>query len=185
LSANRNSNCQYIFNNFSFQLFLTNTQEVDPAQPFISLETFLLQIKQDVGQAFVNSYRSKAQSLRKLFSFFNLGNNEEIDPNDEVPLFNTLNGQDFLSFPICHSFRRLGTAAESDLSGTELQLAILLKLFFSFKIHVTEFEAKHYLLRDDYESKKNQLLADWLNNLGVGAVSQLKGDRKITFGSFG
>jgi hypothetical protein len=56
-------------------------------------------------------------------------------------------------------------------------------LFF-FKIHVTEFEVENYLLRADYESRNNQPLAGSLNNLGVGAVSQLEGGRKITFWEF-
>jgi hypothetical protein len=51
------------FNNFSFQLFLTNTDEVDPAQPFISLEQFLDEVKADAGQHFIQMFQSKAQSL--------------------------------------------------------------------------------------------------------------------------
>jgi hypothetical protein len=57
-------------------------------------------------------------------------------------------------------------------------------LLFFFKIHVTEFEVENYLLRADYESGNNQPLADWLNNLGVGAVSHLEGGRKIIFWKF-
>jgi hypothetical protein len=57
-------------------------------------------------------------------------------------------------------------------------------LFFFFKIHVKEFEVKNYLLRADYESRNNQPLADWLRNLGVEAVSQLEGRRKIPFWKF-
>jgi hypothetical protein len=56
-------------------------------------------------------------------------------------------------------------------------------LFF-FKIHATEFEVKNSLLRADYESRNNQPLADWFNNLGGGAVSHLGGGRKITFWEF-
>jgi hypothetical protein len=101
-----------------------------------------------------------------------------------VRLLNTLNGKDFGGFPLCHSFRRFGTAAESESNGTELQFVALRKLFFFFKIHVTEFEVKNYLLRADYESRNNQPLADWFNNLGVEAVSHLEGCRKITFWEF-
>jgi hypothetical protein len=67
--------------------------------------------------------------------------------------------------------KRLGTAAESNLNGTKTQLVTFLKLLFFFKIHVTEFEVKNYLLRADYESRNNPPLADWLNNFEVGAVS--------------
>jgi hypothetical protein len=77
-----------------------------------------------------------------------------------VILLNTLNGQDFRTLPFCHAYRRLGTAAESNLSTVEIQLVIILKLFLLFKINVTEFEAKNYLLRADYESRNNQPLAD-------------------------
>jgi hypothetical protein len=70
------------------------------------------------------------------------------------------------------------------LSSLETQLVTMLKLFLLFKINVTEFEVKNYVLRADYESRNNQPQADWLNRLGVGAVSQLEGGRKITFWEF-
>jgi Ca2+-binding EF-hand superfamily protein len=71
-------------------------------------------------------FQSKSQSLQRLLQFFNLGNTGEIDPNDVVRVLNTLNGQDFRSFPLCHAYRYLGTAAESELTGTEIQLRTLL-----------------------------------------------------------
>jgi hypothetical protein len=46
-------------------------------------------------------------------------------------------------------FPTIGIAAEGELSVTEHQLLILLMLFFFFKIHVTEFEVKNFLLRAD------------------------------------
>jgi hypothetical protein len=116
-------------------------------------------------------FQSKSQSLQRLMQFFNLGDAEAIDPNDVVRLLNTLNVQDFRSFTLCHAYRRLGTSTEGVVSSTEIQLVTLLKLFLFFKINVTEFEVKNYLLRADYESRNNQLQADWLKNLGVGAVS--------------
>jgi hypothetical protein len=42
-----NSTVSATFNNFKFQLFLVNTDEVDPAQPFINMERFMELIKQD------------------------------------------------------------------------------------------------------------------------------------------
>jgi hypothetical protein len=116
--------------------------------------------------------------------FFNLGNTGEIDPNDVVRLLKTLNGQDLRTLPLCHAYPRLGTATEGILSSIEIQLVTILKLFLLFKINVTEFEVKNYLLRADYESRNNQPLADWLKNLGVGAVPVLEGGRKITFWEF-
>jgi hypothetical protein len=163
---------------------LTKTDEIDLAKPFISLIQFLDEVKADAGQLFIQMFQSKSQSFQRLLQFFNLGITEEVNPNDVVRLLNTLNGQDFRSLPICHAYRRLGTAAESELSSREIQLRTLLKLFFYFKNHVTEFEVKHYLLRANYESRNNQPLADWLRNLGVGAVSLFEGGRKITFWKF-
>jgi hypothetical protein len=63
-------------------------------------------------------------------------------------------------------------------------ISYITQVLFFFKIHIIEYEVKNYLLRADYESRNNQPLADWLNNLGVGAVSQLEGGRKITFWEF-
>jgi hypothetical protein len=101
-----------------------------------------------------------------------------------VRLLNTLNGQDLRTLPLCHAYRRLGTAAEGNLSSIEIQLVVILKLFLYFKINVTEFEVKHFLLRADYESRNNQPLADWLKRFEVGAVPLLEGCRKITFWEF-
>jgi hypothetical protein len=103
---------------------------------------------------------------------------------DVVRLLNTLDDQDLRSFPLCHAYRPLGTSADGNLSSVEIQRVTILKLFSLFKINVTEFEVKNYLLRADYKSRNNQILADWLKNLGVGAVSQLEGGRKITFWEF-
>jgi hypothetical protein len=54
------------FNNFSFQLFLTNTDEIDPAKPFISFEQFLDEVKTDAGQHFVQMFHFKSHSGQRL-----------------------------------------------------------------------------------------------------------------------
>jgi hypothetical protein len=54
------------FNNFSFHLFLTNTDEEDPNQPYISFEQFFDDVKQKAGPNFITMFRSKALSLRRL-----------------------------------------------------------------------------------------------------------------------
>jgi hypothetical protein len=44
------------FNNFKFQFFITNTDQVDPRQPFMNLNQFIDELKQDAGQHFIQLF---------------------------------------------------------------------------------------------------------------------------------
>jgi hypothetical protein len=42
----------WTFNNFKFQFFVTNIDEIDPKQSFIKLEEFIQRIKGEAGEQF-------------------------------------------------------------------------------------------------------------------------------------
>jgi hypothetical protein len=85
-----------------------------------------------------------------------------------------------MNFPLCYNFRKFAPIKDRELDDAESELLRNLKLFLFFKVNVKEADAKQTLLRADQESRNNQLLADWLRNIGVRAVSQYGGERKIT-----
>jgi hypothetical protein len=126
----------------------------------MNLEQFIETIKEDEVQHFIQLFRFRTESLKRLMKFFNTEIDGDTDFNNAQGPINSLSGQDFRNFPLCHCFRRLGTAAERELNRTKHQFLIFLKLFFFFKIDVKESEVKNYLLRADYESRNNQPILD-------------------------
>jgi hypothetical protein len=51
---------------------MTNADEVDPTQPFMSLEQFIEACKENAAQFFIRLFRSKSESLNCLMKFFNI-----------------------------------------------------------------------------------------------------------------